>query len=334
MDRREKLLRGLDLTSSVGLELGPLDRPIVERHEGKILYADHVDAAALREKYLGNSQISQEAIVDVDVIWAEEGAQTLAPASTDYVIASHVIEHVPNLIGWLESIRRVLRDDGSLRLAVPDRRFTFDILRQETRLSDIVYAHLVGAKTPSAFHILDARLNSRRVDLAAAWRNELDHDCLHPSFAFDDVIGTAQHVIDHANYMDTHCWVFTPRHFAELFENACAIGLVKFKFEYFYDTAENHLEFFVGLKPCTDPQEAALSWRAMQTDAASLPPVKADGSQSPAILPAADATLQTENADLRRVIAELIRERDLIVNSRSWRLTSLLRLVRARLTHA
>ena len=48
MDRREKVLHGLDLKRSVGLEIGPLANPMVRKSDGTVLYVDYVDAPALR----------------------------------------------------------------------------------------------------------------------------------------------------------------------------------------------------------------------------------------------------------------------------------------------
>ncbi len=52
----------------------------------------------------------------------------------DLLVASHVIEHVPDLITWLREIASVLKPTGQARLAIPDRRYTFDLLRVETQL--------------------------------------------------------------------------------------------------------------------------------------------------------------------------------------------------------
>ena len=49
--RREKLLDGIDLTSQVGIEIGPLAAPLVRKDESTIFYVDHVDTENLRRKY-------------------------------------------------------------------------------------------------------------------------------------------------------------------------------------------------------------------------------------------------------------------------------------------
>lgn len=43
MDRCEKILRGLDLKRSIGLEIGPLANPMVRKSDGGVLYLDYGD---------------------------------------------------------------------------------------------------------------------------------------------------------------------------------------------------------------------------------------------------------------------------------------------------
>src|SRR5258708_2170191 len=105
MDRKNKLIAGLELKESVGMEIGALCRPVVTRSDGEILYIDHTDSQSLREKYRADPDVNIAEIVDVDGIW---GSNTLSDAiggrKVDYIIASHVIEHVPDLITWLSEL--------------------------------------------------------------------------------------------------------------------------------------------------------------------------------------------------------------------------------------
>jgi len=58
--------------------------------------------------------------------------------SVDFVIASHVIEHLANPLAMLVDIHRVLRPGGLLVLLVPDRHQTFDRHRPPTPLAHLV----------------------------------------------------------------------------------------------------------------------------------------------------------------------------------------------------
>src|ERR1700722_8436880 len=202
MDRRQKILEGLDLGKSVGAEIGALCSPIVTRNEGRVFYVDYTDAESLKAKYASDSSVDVSKIVEVDVVWGQKSLKEALcdNIALDYVIASHVVEHVPDLVTWLNEIRSVLKPDGELRLAVPDRRFTFDYVRGETRMSDVLAAYLVRARVPQPHEVLDFVLNAKKVDLQKAWSGEIDVAELVPYNTFEDAVILARDVFENGHY--------------------------------------------------------------------------------------------------------------------------------------
>ncbi|MCG8373181.1 MAG: class I SAM-dependent methyltransferase, partial [Balneolales bacterium] len=77
---------------------------------------DHASTEALRAKYRDDSSVDISKIVEVDYIWGNENPFPTKSGQNkfDYVLASHVVEHVPDLIGWLKEIHSVLRVGGIL----------------------------------------------------------------------------------------------------------------------------------------------------------------------------------------------------------------------------
>ena len=65
MDRRDKLLQGLDLRTMAGLEIGALCRPLVTKSDGNITYVDYTDTQTLRDRYRQDPNVDIDAIVDV-----------------------------------------------------------------------------------------------------------------------------------------------------------------------------------------------------------------------------------------------------------------------------
>ena len=272
MQRREKLLFNLDVSKLVGIEIGALDKPFIQRNDGNILYVDYTDREGLVEKYRQDPNVNVENIVRVDAIWGEN---TLADAvdhrKVDYVIASHVIEHVPDLITWLAELRSILKDTGEVRLMIPDRRFTFDYLREETRFADVVNSFLLRARVPQPHSVLDFLLNAVRLDCTAAWDGEIETSKLVKFQTFENAVKIARDVLDNGTYHDVHCWVFTPKSFGRLMAQMADVGLLDFACDRFHDTEKHTFEFFVSLRPSSDRRVIARSWRRMAEMAKDMP---------------------------------------------------------------
>ena len=271
--RRDKILHGLDLGKSIGAEIGPLDKALVGKSEGQIIYVDHCDAQTLRTKYATDTYVDLSKL-HVDAIWGEQTLREAisqfwkeqggaAPVDCDYVIASHVVEHVPDMVSWLREVHAVLKPDGQLRLAVPDRRFSFDYLRQPTTLAGIVNAYARQDRVPNTHCILDFMLNMAPVDCATAWRGELDPSKLKRRATFDGAMAVVRDAIANGTYHDVHCWVFTPASFAQLCAELAQNGLLDFECSEFFDTARNEFEFIVSMQKCSDTNRIVESWRRM-----------------------------------------------------------------------
>lgn len=319
--RVARILSGLDLKQLAGIEVGALDRPLVRRGDGPVIYVDHVDTPALREKYAKDPNITAEKIVDVGAVWGERSISEAVGRQVDYVVASHVIEHVPDLIGWLQEIHDVLRSDGQLRLAVPDRRYTFDFRRRESRLADVLNAWLLRARKPLPHAILDFALNAATIDPLQAWQCKAAE--AKPWHGFDAALAMAREALEQGTYHDVHCWVFTPVSFAELMRRLVEAGLVGFSCLRLMRTEPGDLEFIAHLKRCDDPAVAAASWRSVLD--AERDHTAGDGR------PVEDRDEESE-ADKVRAECDLLRHQlEAILNSRSWRITAPLRAATDRL---
>jgi SAM-dependent methyltransferase len=117
-----------------GLELGPLNRPLPVHPGMQMSYVDRADQATLQREF---PKLAHH-IPRVDVLDDAETLATVAPASYDFLVAAHVIEHMRNPIGALLNWLRVVRDGGLIYLVVPDKRRTFDERRVRTTLEHLV----------------------------------------------------------------------------------------------------------------------------------------------------------------------------------------------------
>ncbi len=247
--RRQKLLERIDLATQKGLEIGALDRPVVTRAQGDIRYVDYASTEALREMHASTPSVRVEGLVDVDYVWGERTLRELVgpEARFDYVIASHVIEHVPDLVTWLGEIAEVLAPGGVLSLIVPDKRYTFDRLRRTTDITEVVDAWLARRRKPSVQQVFDHYLRHTRVDVQRAWAGQLDDARLE--LVHDERLSLA--VCREAaagRYVDAHCWVFTPHSFFELLRYLAQLDLLPFRVARYHPPVQGEIDFFVTLE--------------------------------------------------------------------------------------
>ena len=178
MTRNEKLLFSIDPATQSGIEIGPLDKPVVTRDIGPIRYVDYLSTKELQARYADDPSVDTDRIMQVDYVL---GSNTLAQAigdmaPVDYVVASHIIEHTPDMIGWMKEIHAILRPGGVLSLAIPDKRYTFDFARSVTRPADVIEAYLHGYRKPSIRQIFDFVSSAVKVDAAQAWAGEIEEN--------------------------------------------------------------------------------------------------------------------------------------------------------------
>lgn len=246
MTRTEKLLYKINPDLQKGLEIGPLNRPIVTKSMGEIWYVDHATTEEIIGKCESWGTIDVSEIVHVDYVWGENNLKELTSENYpfDYLIASHVIEHVPDLIGWFKEARSVLKTGGILSLAIPDKRFTFDCLRNLTKPADLIEAFFLKSKRPSLKQIFDYK--SGFVHRQKDYNNLGFTEKLIYEHSLTEAFEITRKAFDTNQYEDVHCWVFTELSFLELLESLINLDLFDFKIKQFFKRTE--IEFIVSLE--------------------------------------------------------------------------------------
>ena len=117
-----------------GIEIGALHDPLKVPSAATVKYVDRLSVAELRKQY---PELDSKELVNVDIIANGELLETVADASQDFVIANHFIEHCQDPIRALLSMFRVLKVGGKLYMAVPDKRYSFDLDRPITPLEHL-----------------------------------------------------------------------------------------------------------------------------------------------------------------------------------------------------
>jgi SAM-dependent methyltransferase len=234
---REAAIRRLFDASGLCLEIGPSYNPILPKRGGqRVETVDHCDAATLRAKYANQPGVDIERIEDVDHVWRGEPlADLVGPGRFDVVIASHVIEHTPDMLGFLRECERALAPGGRLVLAVPDRRRTFDFFRPASTTGAVLQAHHEKRTRHAPGAAFDFIANFCTFDGRQGTGTEAAATFAVSNPVQDAASGFSYYATG-GEYHDCHAWVFTPSSFRLIVSDLAAIGAVALREEGFWET--------------------------------------------------------------------------------------------------
>lgn len=243
--RDEKALFGLN-GNGLGLEIGPSHRPLAPKSRGfNVHILDHLDAAGLREKYEGHG-VNIANIEEVDFVWSGQPFSELIGNTScyDWIIASHVVEHVPDLVSFLQECETLLKPGGKLSLVVPDKRYCFDYFGQLSTTGNAIDAFDARHTKPSAGSVFDHHANAVFRNGVIAWGQDSDG-----AFSSVHQLHEARTLSDQArskgDYIDVHCWRFIPESFVLILSDLKFLGLTSLSVAHQFPT--EGCEFFVIL---------------------------------------------------------------------------------------
>ncbi|MCB0769492.1 MAG: methyltransferase domain-containing protein [Flavobacteriales bacterium] len=155
--------RGWAMLEGHGLEIGALHEPAPIPFGCTREFVDAIDRRRAIELF---PEIDHRTLIDPDHIrdLDMDGLSGLADDGYDFVILSHVLEHVADPLAVLAEVFRVLRADGHAVIAIPDKRYTFDRERANSVYDELLAAHERGMQRVEDHRYLDF-LNALYPDL-------------------------------------------------------------------------------------------------------------------------------------------------------------------------
>jgi len=245
--RDQVILSMLD-PSGRGLEIGASHSPMFPKAGGfRVETVDHLPSEELRRKYR-DMGVDTSRIEEVDHVWRGEPLDELVRArgAYDFIFASHVLEHLPDPLSFLNACDSLLCERGVLVVAVPDKRFCFDAFLPLASAGDLLQAHLERRKRHPPGTLFDHaayRAERRGQD---AWRQRT----LGPielAGTTDEARREAERAASSAEYLDTHGWQFVPSSFRLALRDLHAAGLTPMREVAFSDPRGQRHEFFVSM---------------------------------------------------------------------------------------
>jgi SAM-dependent methyltransferase len=234
------------------IEIGPSYNPIAPKAEGWNAKAlDYTTREKLIAHYRGQPGVDVNRIEEVDFIWTggmlSDAVPTELHGTFDAFIASHVIEHTPDLIAFLNAAAVLLRSDGIVVLAIPDKRYCFDYFQPLSTTGQVLAAHAENRSRHTSRMAFDHVAYAVRNAGVGAWSQ-------HPvrELSFFHSIESAQklfastHTKEGEDYVDLHNWRFTPASFELVMLELAQLAETDWRVERI--TRANGCEFFAWLR--------------------------------------------------------------------------------------
>ncbi len=123
----------LNFIKGKGIEIGAFANP--KKVNANVTY---IDRCTGEERFREFPHLTEGTnFVKVDIIDDAETLESIESNSQDFVITSHVIDHLNDPVNALYTWDRVLKLNGIIYLTIPDMRYTFDKDQKETTYEDL-----------------------------------------------------------------------------------------------------------------------------------------------------------------------------------------------------
>ncbi|HET7065929.1 MAG TPA: methyltransferase domain-containing protein, partial [Rudaea sp.] len=251
-----------------GIEVAPWHSPIVPRREGfNCVTLDVFDTATLRRRAKDDPQVDDaliERIEDVEIVGSAVDIELLVEArgelgTFDYIISSHNFEHLPNPVKFLQGCSRVLKPEGILSMALPDKRGCFDYFKPHSTTADFIEAFFENRTKPRAAQVflsksLHATYGGDAAKIVFEQSADPSHVSANQELEKSFAAWRARRESGDDDYVDTHCWAFTPCSFCLLALELRRLELSRF--DLLEATGTGGAEFFVHLRNSSRTPEA------------------------------------------------------------------------------
>ncbi|MBI9062170.1 MAG: methyltransferase domain-containing protein [Marinilabiliaceae bacterium] len=176
-----------------GIEIGAMDMPL---HVPSVIDVKYLDRINKEEQLKIFSNLNTKTLKEADIIDDCETMKSVGENSFDFIIANHVIEHLENPILALLNWIKVLKQDGIIFLAIPDKRYTFDCKRNTTTYEHLLNDYENGILTSREDHYFDFVKNT-------TWGENKDHDGILKQIEYLKSINFSihYHVWDHTQFL-------------------------------------------------------------------------------------------------------------------------------------
>ena len=239
LSHRKEFIKHFNYERAISvLEIGPFNNPIFTGKNVKYFDVLSSENLKVRCKDIGlESTRVPEVIHFVD----PNGNLSIVNEKFELVIASHVIEHQPDLVSFLINVKSLLTSDGVAAFIVPDKRFCFDHYIPTSNILDVLSSYVSKDKTHSLYKFFLHRLHTVHNDPVLHWWGGWHGNLNLTKERFMDALDEWNR--NRFKYIDVHSWFFTPLSLFRIFQSLRDLGLFNYKSIEIFNTPKNQLEF-------------------------------------------------------------------------------------------
>ena len=204
------------------LEIGVFDNPtldfIADSEESVVIH--YADFLSRDELITRASDVGRNPQNVPEIKWILSDGYDQIDILYDAVVSHHCVEHQPDLIAHLLKITSILSPGGWYLFSVPHKYRCFDFFISESTIVDVIAAHYLKYEKPSFKSILEHRV----------FTSHTYHDGVNP---FDSLQPSMRKRIESAfdefssnEYVDVHCWQFTPESMRKILSQLAAFDFI------------------------------------------------------------------------------------------------------------
>jgi hypothetical protein len=246
------------------LEIGPLAFPCMPVNQPNVHTVDYFSTEQLKENYKTDPNVDINKICNVTYVLKDKiKYKDVIPTIFDFCFSSHNIEHVPCIISFLNNVSSILQDNSFFFLCIPDYRYCFDHFRNPSNIFEVLDSYFNNQDKPSPISHLESKYLTCHNDSIKHWEDfgtSFQNTFVNINESTNFLNTQSKKIIEDieyikktyekckTEYIDSHCWKFTPFTFRTIIDILFKTGFIELKIERVYKTLKGSNEFFVILK--------------------------------------------------------------------------------------
>jgi len=235
---RDRMINKINSKGKI-LEIGAFYNPLLEKKDYDVYYLDILNEEELKKRFHYLNEEIKNRIVPVDYILDETYNKTFKDTDMkfDYIVSSHVLEHIHDPISYLFDISTILNPNGKVCLLLPDKDFTFDYYRENSSFADWFDMYTRGEYNNLPRIFLDSEIGKVNENDYIKYWNKTNSKYPNPNVNY--ILNEYVKLIENTenNSFDEHCWVFTDKSFLKILSNLIKTNILPYKLIDFFPTA-------------------------------------------------------------------------------------------------